>query len=199
MSTQKRTSKSLVMLTECAVMLALAFALSCARLFKMPMGGSVTLGSMLPIMLIAVKYGTGAAFSTAFLYSLTQIAQALVEGDVFVWCTTPTTAIVCALFDYIVPFSVLGLSGIFYHRLHVTKNAEVNVYIGMTSVVSVRFISHFITGVAIWGQWADGMSPYLYSFLYNASFLSADFIICIALFVLMMRKKEIKQLIDFKE
>ncbi len=199
MSTQKRTSKSLVMLCECAVMLALAFALSCAKLFKMPMGGSVTVASMLPIMLISVKYGPTVGVLTSFVYSLTQLLQAVFEGDVFVWCTTAKTTVICALFDYIVPFTILGLAGIFYHKLRLTKNQEINIYIGITSVVLARFLCHFITGVAIWGQWAEGMSPYLYSFIYNGSFLSADFLICIVVAVLMMRKQEIRRLLSIKE
>ena len=41
-----------------AILVALSIALSFAKLFDMPMGGSVTLGSMLPIMLLSlVCYG----------------------------------------------------------------------------------------------------------------------------------------------
>ena len=49
------------LLAEAAVMLALAIALSFVKIWDMPMGGSVTLLSMLPIMLIAIKNGTAGA------------------------------------------------------------------------------------------------------------------------------------------
>ena len=179
-------------------MLALAFALSCAKLFEMPMGGSVTVASMLPIMLISVKYGIGTGLATSFAYSLTQLAQALSQGNVFPYCETPTTLTVCVIFDYILPFTVLGLAGIF-HKLKLTKNTEINVYLGIISTVFVRFLSHFITGVSIWGQWApDGMGKYLYSFLYNGGFLSLDFAICIVCAVLMLRKAEIRKLVNIE-
>ena len=44
-------------LVESAVMLGLATALSLVKIYQMPLGGSVTLCSMLPVMLIAYKYG----------------------------------------------------------------------------------------------------------------------------------------------
>ena len=196
MSTQKRLNTHLSTLTECAVMLALSFALSCAKLFEMPMGGSVTVASMLPIMLISIKYGIGAGLSTSFLYSLTQLLQAVASANVFPYCETPATLVLCILFDYIVPFTVLGLAGL-PKTLKATKNTEINVYIGIVSVVILRFLCHFITGVAIWGQWSpEGMGKYLYSFLYNGGFLSLDFVICIVCAVLMFRKQEIRKLVN---
>lgn len=177
-------------------MLALAFALSYAKLFEMPMGGSVTLASMLPIMLISVKYGNAVGLATAFTYSLTQLLQAVMSANVFPYCETLGTLTLCVLFDYVVPFTLLGLAG-FFHKIKLTKNTEVNIYVGIISVVVLRFICHFITGVAIWGQWApDGMGKYLYSFLYNGSFLSLDFIICIVCAVFMFRKAELRRLVN---
>lgn len=196
MSTQKRLSTNLTTLTECAIMLALSFALSCAKLFEMPMGGSVTVASMLPVMLISIKYGVSTGLATCFVYSLTQLMQAVASANVFPYCETPTTLVLCILFDYVVPFTVLGLAGLF-HKMKLTKNTEINIYIGIISVVILRFLCHFITGVAIWGQWApEGMGKYLYSFLYNGSFLSLDFIICIVCAVLMFRKAELRKLVN---
>ena len=196
MSTKRRLNSNLTLLTECAVMLALSFALSYAKIFEMPMGGSVTIASMLPVMLISIKYGIGAGLSTSLLYSLTQLLQAVASANVFPYCETPATLVLCILFDYIVPFTILGLAGL-PKTLKITKNTEINVYIGIVSVVILRFLCHFITGVVIWGQWApDGMGKYLYSFLYNGGFLSVDFLICIVCAVLMLRKQELRKLIN---
>lgn len=196
MSTQKRLSSSLTMLTECAIMLALSFALSCAKLFEMPMGGSVTIASMLPVMLISIKYGVGPGLATSFLYSLTQLLQAIASANVFPYCETPGTLALCVLFDYIVPFTLLGLAGLF-HKAKLTKNTELNIYLGIIGVVVLRFFCHFVTGVVIWDQWApDGMGKYLYSFLYNGGFLSLDFLICIVCAILMFRKAELRRLVN---
>ena len=185
-------------MTECAVMLALAFALSCAKLFEMPMGGSVTVASMLPIMLISIKYGVGTGLATGAVYSFTQLMQAFASANVFPYCETGKTLALCVLFDYLVPFTLIGLAGVF-HKLKLTKNVELNVYIGIVSVVVLRFLCHFLTGVVIWGRWApDGMGKYLYSFLYNAGFLSVDFVICIACAILIFRKAELRKLLNIE-
>lgn len=183
-------------LAESAVMLSLAFALSCAKLYEMPLGGSVTVASMLPIMLISAKYGTRVGIGTAFVYSLTQVFQALVSGNVFPYCQTIGLLILCVALDYIIPFTILGFSGSF-KEIGIFKNPEIALYIGMTVCVLMRFVCHFITGVAIWDQWApEGMGKYLYSLAYNGSFLGVDFLICITCAIVILRSSEMRKLIN---
>ena len=175
-------------------MIALAFALSCAKLYELPLGGSVTVASMLPIMLISAKRGPLVGLGCAFVYSLTQLGQALVSGNVFPYCETGGTLALCVALDYVLPFTLLGLSGILVHT-RLFKSKELGFYLGMGACVLGRFLCHFITGVAIWGQWApEGMGKYLYSLAYNGSFLGIDFAICLAVAVLMMRKSEIRRI-----
>ena len=186
--------KETKMLTESAIMLALAFALSSAKLFEMPIGGSVTVASMLPIMVISFRWGSRAGLATSFLYSITQALQALAAGNVFPYCEGIDTLIICILFDYVFPFTILGLAGAFYGRF---KSTNVDFIFGASFVVFLRFCSHFLTGVYIWGQWApDGMGKYLYSFLYNGGFLGVDFAILMVVLVLMLKSDEIKKLIE---
>ena len=186
-------SKKLLTMVECAIMIALAFALSWVILLKMPMGGSVTLASMLPIMLIGIKHGTKTGLAAAFLYSLTQLVQAIIQGDVFPYCQTLFLVVICALFDYIVPFTVLGFSGIF------ASKGRMGAYAGMVAVTVVRFLCHFATGVAIWGQWApEGMGKVVYSIFYNGSFLSLDFAICLAVALPLLQVTHIRKIIGIK-
>ena len=183
-------------LCECAIMVALAFALSCIKIIQMPLGGSVTLVSMLPIMLISLKHGYKIGLGTGFVYSMTQLTQALIEGDVFPYCQTFGVLIVCLLFDYLIPFTGLGIAGLFKDMSRI-KNTEISCYLGFGLAVGIRFICHFITGVAVWGQWApEGMGKFLYSFLYNAGFLSVDFLICIVCAILIFRKAELRKLLN---
>ena len=181
-------------LCECAIMVALAFALSCIKLFQMPLGGSVTLASMLPIMLISIKHGSFIGLGTGFVYSMTQLAQAIIEGDVFPYCETTGILILCVIFDYVLPFTLLGLAGLF-KDLKLLKNTELACYIGLALSVVLRFVCHYITGVVIWGQWAEGMSAALYSFLYNGAYLGVDLIICLAASFLMLRHKTVKNIL----
>ena len=187
-------SKKLLTMAECAIMISLAFALSWVTLWKMPMGGSVTLASMLPIMLIGIKYGPKIGVGTAFLYSLTQLIQAISQGDVFVYCQSASVVALCALFDYVIPFSLLGFSGIF------AKKTKVGTYIGMVTVTVMRFVCHFLTGVVIWGQWApEGMGKVLYSIGYNGGFLLPDLAICIAVAIPLLQVKQMRILLKLSD
>ena len=185
------TRKNTLRMVECAILLALAFALSFVTVYEMPMGGAVTLASMLPIMLISIKYGAKTGVPCAFVYSLLQLFQAIIKGNVFIYCSTGALVVLCALFDYVVPFTVLGFAGIF------KKYSNLGLYLGMTISVVIRFICHYTTGVLIWDQWApEGMGPYLYSLFYNGSFLSLDFIICILVAIPLLQIKQIRKLLS---
>lgn len=186
-------NKRVLMMAECAVMIALAFALSWVKLWKMPLGGSITLASMLPIMLVSVKHGTGVGLSTAFVYSLTQLAQGMIEGDVSAVSMSIDVFVIAMLFDYVVPFTVLGISGA------LRRFSDGGIYAGMLIAVFLRFICHYLTGVTIWEQWTpDGWSAWLYSAAYNGGFLLPDFAICIAVAIFILRVREIRRIIGLK-
>ena len=166
MAEKNNRRNRIIKITECSVMLALSVVLSFIEVWKMPMGGGITLLSMLPVCLIAVKYGAKGALPTAFLYSVIQFVIGFSSGNVFVYCTTAYTWVMCMLFDYIVPYTVLGFSGVFRKRL-----GNVGIIAGIALMIAIRFVCHYITGVVIWGQWAEDMSPYLYSLVYNGQYM----------------------------
>ena len=57
-------------LCECSVLLALSIVLSFVKVYEMPMGGSITLASMLPVLFIGVKLGYKWGLGSAFVLSL---------------------------------------------------------------------------------------------------------------------------------
>ena len=182
-------NKKISLLTESAILLALAIVLSFVRIWNMPMGGSVTLLSMLPIMLIAIKNGTAWGVGTAFVFSLFQLAQAILEGNVFPYCTTLGIILLCAAFDYLVPFTCLGLCALG------KKQGDIGICSGIVVVCLIRFLCHFTTGVVIWGQWAEGMSKSLYSLLYNGQYMLPELILTLAAAIILLRAKPIRKLL----
>ena len=86
-----------------AVAMALATVTSIIKLFEMPLGGSVTLFSMLFIVLIGYWYGPKAGLMTGFAYGLLQF----VMEPVFY-------SIPQMIVDYPLAFGALGLSGFFF-------------------------------------------------------------------------------------
>lgn len=156
-------------LTESAIMLALAVALSYVKLFQLPFDGSITLFSMLPICLIAIKWGLGWGLGTAFTYSWFQILQ----GGVFAWGLTPTMLIASLFLDYILAFTVLGLAGLF------RRYGTLGMVAGVALVCALRFLVHFIAGVVLWANLEEFVAfghewvgrPWLYSLCYNGVYM----------------------------
>lgn len=95
----KLTTRTLV---QGALCIALAFVLSYIKLFSMPMGGSITLFSMLPIFVFAWMYGPAAGLLAGFAYSLLQVVQGA-------YVVHPVQFVL----DYFLSFTVLGLAGFF--------------------------------------------------------------------------------------
>ena len=183
-------NSNLIVLAECAIMLALSIVLSFVAIWKMPMGGEVTLLSMLPVMLIGVKYGPKTGLTVAFLYSLFQLAQGFFSGNVFVYIETAVGIAVCVAFDYVVPFTLLGLSGIF------RKRGKAGVLIGIALMIVIRFVCHYVTGVYIWGQWAEeGMSKYLYSLIYNGQYMLPECVFTTAGAAILINIPQIQKLL----
>ena len=162
-------------LCECAILLALSIVLSFVVIWHMPMGGGITLLSMLPIMLAGLKHGTKWGLITCGVFSAFQLVQGIASGEVFVYCTSWVTILLVGAFDYILPYAALGFSG-----LAASKNGKFNLIFTnavFALLIAFRFVCHFITGFTIWGQWApEGMGKYLYSLIYNVQYMLPELI-----------------------
>jgi len=196
MERTKERSYRIYALCQSAIFIALATILSFLPVYEMPMGGSVTLASMLPILFIGMKFGPKWGLGTSFVYALIQLGQALIKGNVFVYTVTASAVIICVLFDYIVPFSVLGFS--FFAK---TKNTEkisiVRTLIVFGIIVFIRFLCHFITGMTIWGQWDDGFwGAFSFSLAYNGTYMLPELVITLVITAFLLSSKQIEQLLD---
>ena len=148
------------MLAFGALSIALSFVLSCIRLFRMPNGGSVTPGSMLPLMLFSAAYGIGPGFLAGLVYG---ILQALQGGVAFL-------DVGQFLLDYLLAFTVLGLAG-----LAKKLPKSWGLYLAILIAALARVLCHTLAGVLFWdtAPWA--------SFVYNITYLGPDTLICIVL------------------
>lgn len=184
-------------LCECAVMLALSIVLSYIVIWRMPMGGGITLLSMLPVMLVSAKNGLRAGLLTSFLFAAFQLAQGIASGDVFVHCTTWVTVLIVAVFDYIAPYTALGLAALARKKQSDVGTFRMNFVFG--AIITFRFVCHFITGFTIWGQWApEGMGKYLYSLIYNGQYMLPELILTLIGANLVLAVPQMKKLISGK-
>ncbi len=138
------TQKSVYRLTESAVLLAIASVLSVIKLVDMPYGGSVTLMSMLPLIVIAYRYGTRFGLVAATAYSLIQLLLGL---DNLTYATSFGAAVVIIVFDYLVAFLVLGLGGIFRKAV---PHQGLALSLGAVVTGVLRYLCHVISGCTVW-------------------------------------------------
>ena len=153
----KLTTKQL---TYSAVALALAMVCSMIKFANLPMGGSVTLCSMLFIVLIGYWFGPYVGLTTAFAYGLLQF---VVEP---IFYTLPQM-----LIDYPLAFGALGLAGFFAGKKH-------GLQLGYLVGVIGRYIFAVISGVVFFGAYApEGTPAIVYSIGYNATYIVPEAVI----------------------
>ena len=163
--------EALKRLCVCAVLVALSTVLSMVKIWHMPLGGSVTLLSMLPVCLISIVYGTKTGLVSSFVYALIQLGGGLPSA--MGWGMTPVMWAGSIIFDYLLAFSVLGLSGTF------RKFGSGGIVGGVAMVCAMRFLSHLISGAVFFGAWMpeEFTDPFLYSFVYNGMFMLPELIL----------------------
>ena len=141
-----------------AAAMALAMVTSFLKLFEAPMGGSVTLFSMLFICLIGYWYGLRVGLMTGLAYGLLQLIS-----DPYI------ISIPQMVTDYLLAFGALGLSGLFCNK----KNGLIKGYI---AGVLGRYFFAFLSGLIFFASYAEGsgMSAPVYSLAYNGSYLGCE-------------------------
>ncbi|MDD7327547.1 MAG: energy-coupled thiamine transporter ThiT [Lachnospiraceae bacterium] len=151
------------------VAIALGTVTSMIKLFEFPMGGAMTLFSMLFVTLVGYWYGTRMGITAAVAYGLLQ----LILGPYII---NPVQPIV----DYILAFGALGLSGVFSK----SKNGLVKGYI--LGVIG-RYFFAFLSGVIFFSSSAAEygftgfFGPALYSLVYNGIYIGAEAAITLVL------------------
>ena len=153
-------------LVECAMMVAIASVLSVLKIVDMPYGGSVTIASMLPIIIISYRYGLANGLTAGLLYGVMQQLLGLKNlGYVSEWYSV----IAVILLDYLVAFTVMGFGGIFRGKFH---SQRMELMLGALLASVLRFVCHFISGFTVWAGWGVPTGGALvYSLSYNSTYM----------------------------
>ncbi len=185
----KKTNVKRLVLT--AVLIGLATVLSLIKVYQLPLGGSITLLSMLPIALISIEYGIGWGFVGAFAYSLIQFGFGIADG-LFGWGLSPIAVVGCILFDYILAFTALGIAGIF------RKKGAFGICTGVFIAVVCRFVFHLLSGVLIFGSWVpEGWAnPWVYSIAYNGSYMLPELVFTMIGAVILFKTPQFAKLVE---
>lgn len=166
-STSKRPFSS-KQLAFSAIAMALATVTSNIKLFKLPMGGSITLLSMFFVCLIGYWYGFRVSMTAAVAFGVLQL---FIEPYVI---SLPQLFI-----DYIFSFGALGLSGLFCNKKHgLLKGYLVGVF--------GRYVFAVISGLVFFASYAEEyhMSSLPYSLAYNGIYIGAEALISVILMII---------------
>ena len=152
---QNNNNKSTERLVLSAIFIALASVLSMLQPFALPQGGGITILSMLPIIILAYRYGLLWGLGSSFIYSVIQMllgfgtvsAFFLPGDDQQLWWK----AILICLMDYVIAYTCMCLGGLFRK----SNNASVSLTLGSIIALSCRYLVHILSGAIFFGSWAE--------------------------------------------
>ncbi len=171
-----KSSKQIVAMIECSMMIALSTVFSLIKLVDMPYGGSVTIASMLPVVIAAYRHGFLWGLGTALTNSLIQLLLGINNLSYF---STWQSIVAIILLDYVVAFGVFALSGLFRK---IEKRQNLAFLYGILLASVLRYICHVISGATVWaGLSIPTNAALIYSLSYNATYMVPETIVLIAL------------------
>ena len=184
-------------LTLSAIFVALATVLSLIKVYNAPLGGSVTLLSMLPLVMLSTMLGLRWGVGSAFVYSLIQLGFGIALDGIFAWGLTAKMLIGTILLDYIFAFTVLGFAGIF------AKRGYLGLCFGTAFAIILRFICHFVSGIVIFKELSQfelfgkifQNRPVLYSLGYNGLYMLPELMITVIVAAILFKIPQIKKMI----
>ncbi|MBR2011409.1 MAG: energy-coupled thiamine transporter ThiT [Clostridia bacterium] len=176
MKTHQQTKK----MAEGALMIAFATVLGIFPLAQLPYGGSVTVASMLPIVLISYRHGIKWGMGAGFIFGVIQQLLGLSNLSYF---TTWQSIVAIVLLDYLVAFSVVGIAGVFRRFSFLQRDA---LLLGSLFGSILRYLCHVISGATVWaGLSIPTEAALAYSLAYNATYMVPEAIVlCIASYYL---------------
>ena len=178
---KESSTKSIVYASVC---IAMSFALSYIRFLELPQGGSITFASLLPLMVYSYMFGIRKGVVAGIIYGFLQFIQAP-------WFYHP----IQFLLDYPIAFGAIGLTAILKEKNVLKGKAPLNFALGALIAVTLRYLSHVISGVFVFGSSDPNYGAVAWSFLYNA-FTFADLAVCLVAGVALFTSKTFNKLLE---
>lgn len=156
-----KNKKNIYWVTESAVMIALSVVLELVSKMiipELPFGGQITIVAMLPVIVVAWKYGLKKGLVTGFVYAFVQMAlgthtisaAAMPNSDDYLG--SAGKVVLMLLLDYILAFTSIGLAAMYKERF---EKPTVSLPLGAFTVLLLRYVCHIISGFILYGAWAE--------------------------------------------
>ena len=157
------------MIAEAGVAIAIAQVLSFITLFHMPQGGSIKAASLVPLMIFAYRWGGTRGIWAGVVYG----------GLHFLLGFKSSIHYLSIILDYLVAYGAIGVCGYF-------KDNITGLVSGSIVAIALRWFTSVTSGAVVFASYApQGQNPWIYSMIYNASYMIPDGIlnIIVLLFV----------------
>lgn len=169
-----KTLFSTQMIVEAGLMIALSLILGRFKLFRMPQGGSVSLG-MLPLIVFAIRWGVLSGIVAGAVYGVLSV---IIYGGTIL-------GPIQYILDYPLAYAFMGLSGI-----SVLKNkSDIKGYIPFIIVAYLfKFLCHFLSGMIFFA--IDPANIFTIenarnSFIYNITYIGPEILIFVIILIVL--------------
>ncbi|TGB05145.1 energy-coupled thiamine transporter ThiT [Halobacillus salinus] len=179
--------RRILFLVEVAIFAALALLLDVIPFLSFKVwaqGGSVSF-SMVPVFLMAFRWGMKGGMTTGLLFGLYQI-----------FAGAYIVTIMQTLLDYFIAFAAIGVSGIVSGPVqqaisaHRKKGWILWMTLGCFIGSVLRFAAHFLAGLIFYGSLAPpGQPVWLYSLVYNGGYMLPAFLLSTLVMILLLSKR----------
>lgn len=157
------------MIAEAGVAIAIAQILSFITLFHMPQGGSIKAASLVPLMIFAYRWGGTRGIWAGVVYGVLHFLLGFKSSIHYL----------SIILDYLVAYGAFGVCGYF-------KDNMTGLVSGSIVAIALRWFASVTSGAVVFASYApQGQNPWIYSMIYNASYMVPDGIlnIIVLLFV----------------
>ncbi|MGN4127458.1 energy-coupled thiamine transporter ThiT [Lysinibacillus sphaericus] len=157
--------KRLLMLVEIAIFAAVGLVLDQVSFKVWSQGGSVSL-VMIPIILMAFRWGLFAGLTTGLLIG---VMQTMFGAYIVHWLQ--------GLLDYGVAFTVVGIAALVRKPVLEAatnlnkKKMAIYIVIGTVLAGFLRYLAHTIAGAVFFAEYAGDQNAWIYSIIYNGTYM----------------------------
>lgn len=153
---ETKTQKLVVSAMLIALGTAVSFVSEQIPFLNLPFGGTITLASLLPLVILSYMYGIRWGLGAAFVYSILQMAVGFrTVSALFIPSDESyvgvTTALLIILLDYVLAFSSVGLAGLFRNKFSKAKALVIGSVVGTV----LCYVFHVLSGFIFYGAWAE--------------------------------------------
>ena len=164
-------------------MIALSTVLSLFKLAEMPYGGSVTLASMLPMIIISYRHGIFWGLGAGSVYAA---IQQLLGLNNLSYVTGWQSVLAVIMLDYMLAFMATSLGGVFRGKLKSEGKPKAflqsrEIALGAFLCCVVRYLFHTVAGATVWkGLSIPTQAALVYSIGYNATYMIPETVVNVA-------------------